>query len=67
MTAAKAPQKLPVRLRVFDVKADIEIRCMDFNYNSRHHRKRISKTTFWALSSGHAVELVKVADDEQTN
>lgn len=61
---AKAPSKMPVRLRVYNTIDDVEIRCMEFNYNSRHHRKRISKTTFWALNCGHAVELVKVENDK---
>lgn len=56
--------KMLVRLRVFDTVNDNEIRCLELNYNSRHHRKRISKTTFWALTNGHAIELVSVEHDK---
>lgn len=56
--------KMPVRLRVFDIAADKEIRCFEHNYNSRHHRARIAKTMFWALNSGHAIELIRIQDDK---
>ncbi len=54
---------MPIVLRVIDIRKDETIRVLKFNYNSRHARKKIAKTQFWALNSGHAVELVREQDD----
>lgn len=55
---------MPIVLRIFDVNQDGEIRKLTFKYNNQRHRKKINKTIFWALSSGHAIELVREQDDK---
>lgn len=63
MTVEPSLPGLPIVLRVIDVKKDETIRLLKFNYNSRHARKKIAKTQFWALNSGHAVEIIREQDD----
>lgn len=57
---------LPIILRVFDIARDEAIREIRLNYNSRHARKKIAKTQFWALNSGYATEIVREQDDKLT-
>lgn len=53
--------KLMVTMRVFDIKTDEEIRKRTFNYNDLELRKWYGKNLIWAISNGHAVELVGAA------
>lgn len=51
--------KLIVKMRVYDIKTDSEIRSRIFDYNDLELRKWYGKLVIWALSQGHAIELVK--------
>lgn len=55
---------MPVKLYVLDPKKDHEVvRDLQFSYNNSRHRSKMSKTTYWALNSGYAVEIIRVQDD----
>jgi len=55
---------MPVKLYVLDPKKEHEIvREQQYSYNNSRHRSKISKTMYWALCSGYAVELIRQQDD----
>lgn len=60
---AKKFDPLMVKMRVFDVKKDEEIRSRVFDYNDFELRKWYGKTVIWALMQGHAIELVQANAD----
>lgn len=65
-TASKKPrrfEKLLVKMRVYNVATDEEIRSRSFDYNDFELRNWYQRTVIWALLHGHAIELVK-ADAE---
>lgn len=54
---------LIVKMRVYDVAKDEEIRSRTFDYNDFDLRKWYGKTVIWALMNGHAIELVAAATE----
>lgn len=59
---------MPVKLYVIDPNKDREvIREQQYNYSNSRHRSKISKTTFWALNSGYAVEVIRLQDDSDND
>lgn len=55
--------KLLVKMRVYNVVNDEEIRSRIFDYNDFELRGWYQRTVIWALLNSHAIELVKADAD----
>lgn len=57
------PKALNIKVLVFDIATDTQIREHELNYNNGEKRRWLAQLIVWACNNGKSVEILNVGDD----